>query len=142
MLFRSVEAVPATDALPPEGKPENHAAAADEIVPVKDPEVAEHVASSGEEVEVDADGTDLTPPQMGTPRPRRRRGGRPVRGAGSPGDGDGKPVAEVVEVPPIELVPEPSPSVDASVDPVEASGSAPDGRPRGRRRGSRPRAIA
>ncbi len=133
-----VDAVPATDAPLPEGKPENHAAGAVEIVPVKDSEVAEPVASSAEEVEVDGDGTDLTPTPVGTPRPRRRRGGRPVRGAGSPGDGDGEPVAEVVEVPTIELVPEPSPSVDA----VEASDSAPDGRPRGRRRGSRPRAIA
>lgn len=134
-----VEAVSATDTPLSEGEPETHVAAAEEITPLKDSEVAEPVASSAEEVEVDGDGTDLTTAaSVGTPRPRRRRGGRPVRGAGSPGDAELEPVAQVGEVPTIELVPEPSPSVDA----VEASDSAPDGRPRGRRRGSRPREIA
>ena len=134
-----VEAVSATDTPLSEGEPETHVAAAEEITPLKDSEVAEPVASSADEVEVDGDGTDLTTAaSVGTPRPRRRRGGRPVRGAGSPGDAELEPVAQVGEVPTIELVPEPSPSVDA----VEASDSAPDGRPRGRRRGSRPREIA
>ena len=133
-----VEAVIASATLAAETMPESHVTASDDNAPSIPHEVTAIVAVAADDPEAEGDGTDTGTPPAGTPRPRRRRGGRPVRAAGASGDPEGEAGADVVAVATIEPVPEAVSIVDA----VEASDSTPDGRPRGRRRGSRPRAIA
>ncbi|MSQ43164.1 MAG: NYN domain-containing protein [Chloroflexi bacterium] len=135
----AVEAVSASVTPASETIPEDHATAMDDIAPSTAHEGPAIVASAPDDLDPEgSDGADPATAPVGTPRPRRRRGGRAVRASGESGDSEGEPSAEAVAVATIEPVPEPTPIVDA----VEASDSTPDGRPRGRRRGSRPRAIA
>ena len=131
----SVEAVSTTASPGSESADEDHAIAEHGPIPPQASEVPQTAAQSTDEVVLEGDGADPTTAIVGTPRSRRRRGGRPVRGAGSSGDAESDPVVETAKASTVEEVREPAPNVDA----VEASDSAPDGRPRGRRRGSRPR---
>lgn len=134
----AAEGMIASATLVTEAMPESHATAIDDNAASTLHDSPALVAVAGAELEPESDGTDTATAPVGTARPRRRRGGRPVRAAGAPGDPEGEPGAEILAVASIEPVPEPTLIVDA----VEASDSTPDGRPRGRRRGSRPRVIA